>query len=336
MTMKTTSGWGARLASALVVAAALLAMAGLDARAQSPYPSKPIKMVMPFAPGSGFDAIVRFTAQKLSEELGQPVVVENMPGAGGIVASQAVARAAPDGYTLIFHSVSSAVVIAKAYTNLRYDAVNGFAPISLISQYPLAMVVNPQVPAANVKEFIALLKANPDKYSYGSSGVGTGIHLAGELFKMQAGVDIQHIPYKGTGAASADLLANRIQMMFEAVPSSVGRVSTGQVRALAVTTTRRSPALPDVPTLIESGLTEFNIPFWNGIFAPAGTPKPIVDKLAAACAKVVRDPATIARFKELGAEGVGSTPEELNRFWKDQLELYGRIIAKSGVKLEMQ
>lgn len=314
---------------------ALLAATGFAAHAQE-YPTRPIKMVMPFAPGSGFDAIVRFTAQKLSEELGQPVVVENQPGAGGIIASQAVARAAPDGYTLIFHSVSSAVVIAKAYTNLNYDAVNGFAPISLISQYPLAMVVNPQVPAANVKEFIALLKANPGKFSYGSSGVGTGIHLAGELFKMQAGVDIQHIPYKGTGAATTDLLANRIQMMFEAVPSSVGRVSAGQVRALAVTTKQRSFALPQVPTLVESGLAEFDIPFWNGIFAPAGTPKPIIDKLAAACAKVVRDPATVARFKELGAEGVGSTPEELNRFWKEQLALYGKIIASSGVKLEMQ
>jgi tripartite-type tricarboxylate transporter receptor subunit TctC len=319
-----------------IVGAAALAAASVGVHAQAPYPSKAIKMIMPFAPGSGFDSIVRFTAQKLSDELGQPVVVENMPGAGGIIASMNVARATPDGYTLIFQSVSSAVVIAKAYTNLKYDPVNGFAPISLISQYPLAMVVNPQVPAANVKEFIALLKANPGKYAYGSSGVGTGIHLAGELFKMQAGVDMVHVPYKGTGAATADLLAGRIQMMFEAVPSSVGRVSTGQVRALAVSTTKRSFAMPDVPTLKESGLAEFDIPFWNGIYAPAGTPKAIVDKLSAACAKIVRDPATIARFKELGAEGVGSTAEELDRFWKEQLALYGKVVASSGVKLEAQ
>jgi len=321
----------------VIAGAAMLAAASLGAQAQAPaYPAKPIRMIMPFAPGSGFDTIVRFTAQKLSEELGQQVVVENMPGAGGIIASQYVARAAPDGYTLIFHSVSSAVVIAKAYANLRYDPVAGFAPVSLISQYPLAMVANPQVPAANIREFIALVKANPGKYAYGSSGVGTGIHLAGELFKMQAGVDMTHVPYKGTGAATADLLAGRIHVMFEAVPSSVGRVSTGQVRALAVTTTKRSFALPDVPTLKEAGLADFDIPFWNGIYAPGGTPKAIIDKLSAACAKIVRDPATIAKFKELGAEGVGSTAEELDRFWKQQLALYGKVVEASGVRLEVQ
>ncbi|HYC36058.1 MAG TPA: tripartite tricarboxylate transporter substrate binding protein [Usitatibacter sp.] len=317
------------------VAMALLALASLGAQAQAPYPNKPIRMIMPFAPGSGFDTIVRFTAEKLSKELGQQVVVENMPGAGGIIASQHVARANPDGYTLIFHSVSSAVVIAKAYTNLRYDPAS-FAPVSFISQYPLAMVANPQLPATNIKEFIALAKANPGKYAYGSSGVGTGIHLAGELFKMQAGVDLIHVPYKGTAGATADLLAGRIHVMFEAVPSSVGRVSTGQVRALAVTTTKRSFALPDVPTLQEAGLKDFDIPFWNGIFAPGGTPKAIIDKLSAACAKVVRDPATIAKFKELGAEGVGSTAEDLDRFWKQQLALYGKVVEASGVKLEAQ
>jgi tripartite-type tricarboxylate transporter receptor subunit TctC len=323
-----------RFIQAACAGLATLGVAGsLPSRAQGGYPTKAIKMIMPFAAGSGFDAIVRFTSQKLGEELGQPVVVENQAGAGGIVASMAVSRAAPDGYTLIFHSVSSAVVIAKAYTNLKYDPA-AFVPVSLISEYPLAMVVNPQVPATTLAEFIALLKANPGKYSYGSSGVGTGIHLAGELFKMQAGVDMLHVPYKGTGAAVSDLLANRIQMMFEAVPSAVGKVSTGQVRALAVSTTKRSAAFPNVPTMVEGGLKEFDIPFWNGIFAPPGTPKAIVDRLAAACAKVVRDPATVARYKELGADGVGSSPEELDRFWKSQLALYGKIVASSGVKLE--
>jgi tripartite-type tricarboxylate transporter receptor subunit TctC len=325
-----------RFVNQLAAGAVALTALGRGASAQTPYPTKPIKMLMPFAAGSGFDGIVRWTSQKLGDLLGQPVIVENLPGAGGIIASSAAARAAPDGYTLIFQSLSTAVVLAKAYAKLPYDPVGAFAPISLISQYPLAMVVHPSVPAKDVKEFIALLKANPNKYSYGSSGVGTGQHLAVELFKMLSGTEILHVPYKGTAPAATDLIAGRIHLMMEALPSTVPRLASGQVRLLAVTTTKRSPLLPDVPTLAESGLPEFDIPFWNGIYAPAGTPQAIIDKLAAACAKAVRDPATVARFKDLGAEGIGSTPEEFDRFWKAQLELYGKIVAKSGVKLEVQ
>lgn len=319
----------------LALAQAALAASGPALGQAPPYPTRPIRMVMPFAAGSGFDAIVRFTSQKLGEELGQPCVVENVAGAGGIIASQQVARAAPDGHTLIFQSLSSAVVIAAAYSKLPYDPVKDFQPISLISRYPLIMVTHPDVPAKTLKEFIALLKANPGKYSYGSSGVGTGQHLAVELFKTMAGVDITHVPYKGTAPAATDLLANRIQLVVEAVPSAVARVNAGQLRALAVTTLHRSPSLPDVPTVDEAGVRGYDLPFWNGIYAPAATPRPIVERLAAACAKVVRDPTTVARYKELGAEGVGSTPEELDRYWKAQLELYKGIVAKSGVKLEM-
>lgn len=318
----------------LAGAAAAAALGARGTLAQPAWPAKAIRMVMPFAAGSGFDGIVRFVSQKLGEELGQAVVVENIPGAGGIIASGTVARAAPDGYTLIFHSLSSAVVIAKAYANLPYDPVAAFAPVSLISQYPLAMVVHPSVPAANLREFIALLKANPGKYSYGSSGVGTGQHLAVELFKMITGTEIQHVPYKGTAPAVTDLLANRIQMLVEAVPSTVPKVASGQVRALAVTTTKRTPALPDVPTMIEGGVAGYDIPFWNGIYAPAATPRAVIERLAGACIKVVRDPATMAKLRELGAEGVGSTPQELDRFWKEQLAVYGKVVASSGMKLE--
>jgi tripartite-type tricarboxylate transporter receptor subunit TctC len=318
------------------LALAQAALSSAPALAQSqPFPTRPIRMVMPFAAGSGFDGIVRFTAQKLGEELGQPCVVENVPGAGGIIASQQVARAAPDGHTLIFHSLSSAVVIAAAYAKLPYDPVKDFQAISLISQYPLIMVTNPEVPAKTLKEFIALLKANPGKYSYGSSGVGTGQHLAVELFKTMAGVDITHVPYKGTAPAATDLLANRVQLVVEAVPSAVARVNAGQLRALAVTTKQRTFALPDVPTADEAGVPGYDLPFWNGIYAPAATPKPVIDRLSAACMKVVRDPANVARYKELGAEAVGSTPEELDRYWKAQLELYRGIVKNSGVKLEM-
>ena len=296
------------------------------------YPNKPIRMVMPFAAGSGFDTIVRITSQKMSEELGQPIVVDNQGGAGGIIASQSVVKAAPDGYTLIFHSVSTAAVLPAAYTNLRYDT-RAFVPVSLVSDYPLVMTVHPDVPVKTLGELSALLKSKPDGYSYGSSGVGTGLHLAAELYKMSAGVEIQHVPYKGTAPAELDLLAGRTQMMFAAVPSSVGKIKAGRLRALAVTTTTRSSALPDVPTMMESGLAGYNVPFWNGIYAPPGTPRAIVERISAAAAKSMRDPVTMAKLKELGANPIGSTPEELEKFWHEQLTLYTKIAEKANVKL---
>lgn len=324
-----------RFIQGLAGSALAVGATGRMAHAQASWPTKPIRMLMPFAPGSGFDGIVRWTCAKLSDELGQQFVVENMPGASGVIASAATARAAPDGYTMIFQSLSSAVVIAKAYAKLPYDPEKDLVAVSMISQYPLVMIVHPGVPAKDIKEFIALLKANPNKYSYGSSGIGSGQHLAVELFKMLSGTEIVHVPYKGTAPAATDLIAGRIHMMIEAMPSTIPRLGSGQVRALAITTTTRSPALPDLPTLAEAGLKGYEIPFWNGIYAPRGTPKEIIDKLAAACAKVVKDPATVARFKDLGAEGVGSSPQEFDRFWREQLALYGRIVASSGVKLEM-
>ncbi len=316
------------------IAAAWLLAAG-SALAQGAYPSKPIRMVMPFAAGSGFDAIVRITAQKMSEDLGQQVVVDNQGGAGGSIASAAVARAAPDGYTFIFHSVSTAAVLPAAYKDLKYDT-RAFVPVSLVSDYPLVMAVHPDVAAKTVGEFTALLKANPATYSYASSGVGTGLHLAAELYKSLAGVEIQHIPYKGTGPAETDLLAGRTQMMFAAVPSFVPKIRAGLLRPLAVTTTTRTPALPGVPTMVESGLAGYNVPFWNGIFAPPGTPKTIVDRIAASAAKAMRDPATQAKLRELGANPIGSTPEDLDRFWKEQLVLYEQIAQKANVKLTLQ
>lgn len=316
------------------IAAAVLLLAGV-VQAQGAYPNKPIRMVMPFAAGSGFDSIVRITSQKMSEELGQQVIVDNQGGAGGTIASSAVSRAAPDGYTLIFHSVSTAAVLPAAYKDLKYDT-RAFVPVSLVSDYPLVMAVHPDVPAKTVAEFTALLKARPDAYSYASSGIGTGLHLAAELYKISAGVEIQHIPYKGTGPAETDLLAGRTQMMFAAVPSFVPKIRAGTLRALAVTTTTRTPALPGVPTMIESGLAGYNVPFWNGIYAPPGTPKAIVDRIAATAAKAMRDPATQAKLRELGANPIGSTPEELDKFWKEQLALYEQIAQKANVKLTLQ
>jgi tripartite-type tricarboxylate transporter receptor subunit TctC len=315
--------------------AALTATGTAHAQAATSWPTRPVRMLMPFAPGSGFDTIVRHTCGRLGEELGQPFIVENMPGGGGIIATQTAARATPDGYTMIFQSLSTAVILAAAYTKLPYDPIGDFRGVAGISQYPMIMVTHPDVPAKTLREFIALLKANPGKFSYGSSGIGTGQHLGVELFKTMAGVDITHIPYKGTAPAATDLLANRIQLLMEAVPSSITRVTAGQFRPLAVTTLKRSMALPDVPTADEAGVPGFELPFWNGIFAPAATPRPILEKLAAACTKVLRDPATIARLKELGAEDMGMTLEPFEKYWKEQIALYRKVVATSGVKLEM-
>jgi len=325
-----------RLAKQVVAAAAialLIPSVGLAAEDADSFPRQPIKLVVPFSAGGGIDMMARIAAEKMSVALGQNVVVQNQGGGGGVVASRSVVQAAPDGYTLIFHSVSSAVVNATVRKDLGYDPVKDFVPVSLVSQFPLVMIVNPDVPAKTVPEFIELLKKNPDTYSYGSSGIGSGIHLAGELFRKLAGVDIQHIPYKGTSSALTDVLAGRVAMLIDGVPPQVANIKSGQVRALAVTTTTRSEVLPDVPTMIESGLEGYDIPFWVAIYAPAGTPKPIVDKLSKAVNFAMHDPKSIERLKAVGAVGVGSTPEELDVFWKKQLQMYSDIVESSNIEL---
>lgn len=304
--------------------------------AQSNFPSKPIRMVVPLTAGGGVDLMARITAQRLSEQLGQQIIVENQGGAGGTIAGAAVARSEPDGYTLLFQSMSSAVINSVVYTNLKYDPVKDFSAITLVARFPLVLVINPDIPAKDIKEFIALLKANPGKYNYGSSGVGTIVHLAGELFKSLANVDMVHIPYKGNSAVVADLLSGRVAMMIDGVPPQLSSIKAGKVRALAVTTTSRSEVLPNVPTMVEGGLPGYEIAFWVGMFAPAKTPKAIVDLLAAETAKAMKHPETLKRLKDLGAEGVGSTADELNRFWRQELSQYGKIVKDVGIKLELQ
>lgn len=318
--------------AAAFAGATALAPRGLFA--QGAFPNRPIRLIVPFSAGGGIDLLARITAQQLAEVLGQAVVVENQGGGGGVVASRMVAKAPPDGHTLIFHSVSSAVVNAQVHKDLGYDPIGGFAPVSLVAQFPLVLIVNNDVPARTLGEFTAWLKTHPGRYSYGSSGVGTGIHFAAELFRSMAGVDIQHVPYKGTSAALADLLAGRIQMLIDGVPPQVQNIGSGRVRALGVTTSTRSSVLPQVPTLAESGLAGYDLPFWVGIYAPAATSQAIVTRLSEAIAQAVRTPGAAARFKEAGADGAGSTPAELDRFWKEQIGVYARIARDSGIKLE--
>lgn len=319
----------------LAVAITLL-ISTIASAAESPdtYPRHPIKLLVPFSAGGGIDMIARITAEKMGEALGQSIVVQNQGGGGGVVASRNLVQAAPDGYTLIFHSVSSAVVNATVRKDLGYNPVKDFAPVSLVAQFPLVMIVNPDIPAKTLPEFIDLLKKNPNRYSYGSSGIGSGIHLAGELFSKLADVKIQHIPYKGTSAALTDVLAGRIAMQIDGVPPQVQNIRSGRVRALAVTTAERSEVLPDVPTMIESGLKSYDLPFWVAIYAPGGTPKSIVDKLAKSVEFAMHDPKSVERLKALGTVGVGSSPEELDVFWKKQLRLYSDIVESANIELK--
>ncbi|WP_036595129.1 Bug family tripartite tricarboxylate transporter substrate binding protein [Ottowia thiooxydans] len=301
--------------------------------ADSAWPSKPIKMYVPFPPGGGVDNVARVIAERVSKQIGQPIVIENQGGGGGTIASAMVARAPADGYTFVFHSVSGAVVNAVTMKNLRYDPINDFAPVTLASRFPLVLVVHPGLPAKNLQEFIALTRENPGKYSYGSSGVGTSIHLAAELFNKLAKTNIVHVPYKGTVAVVPDLLAGRVDMLIDGLPPQAQHIASGKVRALAVTTTSRSPKLPDVPSMSEA-LPEYDIPFWTGIFAPAKTPKHIVERFADEVRKAVNSPETAKRLADAGIEGVGSTPQEFDKYWRQQLTVYERIAKESNIKLD--
>lgn len=299
--------------------------------AQEPWPNRPLKLVVPLTAGGGVDMMARLTAQHLSNQLGQQVVVENQGGAGGTLAANQVARAKPDGYTLIFQSVSAAVVNALVYKNLPYDPIKDLVPVTLAGSFPLVLVANPDVPAKDLGELIALLKANPGKFSYGSSGVGTMPHLAGELFKSMAGVDIVHVPYRGNSAIMADLYAGRVAMAFDGPPTQLGNIRSGKVRAIAITTAERSPVLPDVPP-IGDALPGYAIPFWTAIFAPAGTPPDIIERIASETNKAMKHPEVERRYGEIGVVGIGSSPQELDRFWRAQLDYLGKVVRAAEVK----
>jgi len=311
-------------------ALALIAAASGSLSAQEAWPNRPVKLIVPLTAGGGVDMMARLTAQHLSDQLGQQVVVENQGGAGGTIAANAVARARPDGYTLIFQSVSSAVVNALVYKNLPYDPIKDLIPVTLAGSFPLVLVTNPELPAKDLGELIALLKANPGKYSYGSSGVGTMPHLAGELFKSMAGVDMVHVPYRGNSAIMADLFAGRVAIMFDGPPTQLGNIQGGKVRALAITTAERSPVLPTVP--VADTLPGYAIPFWTAIFAPANTPTDIVERIAAETRKAMQSPEVVRRYGDVGIVGVGSSPQELDRFWREQLAYLGKIVKGANVK----
>jgi tripartite-type tricarboxylate transporter receptor subunit TctC len=317
-----------RLLATLIVACTPLAVA-----AQAAYPNKPIRMVVPYPPGGPTDVLGRIVAQRLSESLGQQVVVENRPGASGMIGSELVAKAAPDGYTLLTNA-SIHVINPSLYPKMNFDALRDFTPVSLIAQVPLILVVNPALPVKSVQELIALAKAQPNLLNFGSSGNAAAPHLAGESFKIATGVQMQHVPYKGSAPALTDLMGGQVQLMFDSMPSAMPHVKSGKIRALAVTTAKRSPTVPDLPTVAESGVPGFDISTWYGVWAPAGTPKDIVNKIAAEMAKALKQPAVRERLAALGAEPAADTPEEFAAYCQSELAKWSKIVRESGAKAD--
>ena len=323
-----------KLLQSITWAACLLVLFGAPAHAQADFPERPIKMYVPFPPGGGIDVTARIAANKLGEILGQQIAIINQGGGGGAIATDAVVRAEPDGYTLLYHSVTG-ITHAAVTADLSYDWLRDLAPVSLVTRFAPVMVVSPNLPVKDMKDFIALLKANPGKYSYGSSGTGTAVHLATELFKQQAGVDIVHVPYRGTIAVLPDLMSGRVLMMIDGVPAEAKNIQIGTVKALAVTTAERSPALPDVPTMKEVGL-DYEVPFWTGIYAPIRTPTAVVDRLAAAIHQVVHDAEVTKKLAAIGTEGVGSIPAELDAATREQFAMYRAIVKDNPALLNAQ
>jgi tripartite-type tricarboxylate transporter receptor subunit TctC len=298
------------------------------------WPAKPIKWIVPFAPGGTTDILARTIGEKLAVALGQPVIIENKPGAGGGVGADFTAKAPPDGYTIMGGTISTHAINASLYQSLPYDPVKDFVPITLIARVPNMLVVNPDIPAKNVAELITLLKANPGKYSFASSGNGTSQHLSGELFKSMAGVDMQHIPYKGSPPALQDVVGGQVAMTFDNITTAWPLAKGGKLRALAVTTAKRSAVAPDVPTLSESGLAGYEVGSWQGVFAPAGTPPAIVRRLNAEIVKIINMPDVKEKLIGLGAEPVGNTSEEFAALVRTEVVKWAEVVKKSGAKVD--
>jgi len=312
----------------------LLAMLVSHAALAQAWPNRPVRLLVPFAAGAGInDIMARLVGQHLGAGLGQPVVIENRPGAGGIAGTEAAAKAPPDGYTFLMTNVSL-VTSAYLYAKLPYDPQKDFVPVTLVATSPLLLVVHPSVAAKSVQEFIALAKANPGRLNFGSGGVGSTPHLSVELFKSAAGFDAVHVPYKGGAPALNDLIGGQLSFMIENMPGTMPFVKQGKLRALAITSAERSPLEPALPTMAQSGVPGYEVVGWQGIFAVAGTPRDIAARLQAEVAKVLRSAQMRERLAALGAEPVGSTPEEFASFMRMENARWGRIIREKGIRSE--
>jgi tripartite-type tricarboxylate transporter receptor subunit TctC len=317
----------------LRISLAALAIASFDVSAQA-YPAKPIRLMVPFPPGGSTDIVARIVAQKLGAQLGQSLVIENRGGAGGTLGTAVVAKAAPDGYFLVIGTTSTHVVAPSVYQRLEYDPVKDFAPISLIATTPYLLVVNPAVPAKSLQELVGLLKASPGKLNYASAGVGSTTHLAMEMLKSASHTFVLHIPYNGNGPAGRAVMAGEVEILFGSLPAVLPHAKAGRVRALAVGTPKRSPSLPDVPTVAESGYAGFDASLWLAFLAPAGTPAPIVERLQKEIAAAVNAKDTAELLDKNGAEPLTSTPAELAAMIKDGVVKYAKVVKAAGVKPE--
>lgn len=317
----------------LTIFAFAFAIGGAQAQTSN-YPERPITMIVTFAVGGSSDVLARSVANAMSQGLGKPIVVENRPGAGGNIGAEAVSKAAPDGYTILFGTNGTLGIGPALYRNLRYNPQKDLMPVGLLHQLPLVLIVNPQVPAKNLGELIAYAKSNPGKLTFASAGIGSASHLTAELFKIAADIDILHIPYKGGGAATADLVSGQVSMMLETIPNALPLARGGQMRALGVTTKERSINAPDLPTFAESGLPKFDVSAWTGLFVPAGTPKAIVDRLNAETKRIVNDPAYVAQIKNMGADVASSSPEAFDAFVRKDVANWTEAIQRSGTRAE--
>jgi tripartite-type tricarboxylate transporter receptor subunit TctC len=314
-----------------IAAIAIAAPAGAQTLA---YPTKPVRLVVPFPPGGATDIIARAVAQKLSETWGQSVVVDNRPGAGGNIGTELVAKAAPDGYTLEMGTVGTHAINASLYAKIPFDNVKDFAPIILVAGVPNVLEVTPSLPVNSVQELIAYAKANPGKLNFASSGNGTSIHLSGELFKVMTGVQMTHVPYKGSAPALQDLMGGQVQLMFDNLPPSLPQIKAGKLRALAVTSATRAPALPDVPTVAESGLPGFEASSWFGLVAPAGTPPAIIAKINAEVAAWLASPEGKEKLSSIGANAAGGSPEDFARHINAETAKWAKVVKESGAKVD--
>lgn len=320
-------------AAAAATGAALLPASRL-AVAQDKWPTKTIRFVIPFPAGGTTDIIGRIIAAELHKAWDESVIADNRAGAGGNIGAEAVARAAPDGYTMLVCTVGTHAINESLYSKLNFEPRKDFAPVTLFAMVPNVVVVHPSVKAESIQELIALLKANPGKINYASSGNGTSIHLSAELFKTMTGTEMVHIPYRGSAPAVTDLLAGTVSVMFDNLPSAMPHIKAGKLRALAVTSANRSPSLPDVPTVAEAGVPGYDASSWFGLVAPAGTPKAIVDKTQQAVAEALKLPDVREKLSAQGAEPVGNTPEEFAKFIEQETEKWGKVVRDSGAKVD--
>jgi tripartite-type tricarboxylate transporter receptor subunit TctC len=314
-----------------ILAASLCSASSCAVAQQLLYPDRPLTMVVTFTAGGSSDVLARAVAVAMSRGLGQQVVVDNRAGAGGHIGAESVAHATPDGYTVLFGTNGTVGIGPALYRNLRYDPERDLAPIGILHKLPLLLIVNPSVPVKNVRELIDYAHANPGKLSFASAGVGTVSHLAGELFKEQAGIDILHVPYRGGGSTFPDLLAGRVSMMLETIPTALPLVRSGGMRAIGVTVKERSTSTPDIPTLAESGLPDFDVSAWTGLFAPAGTPRAVVERLNAETVKIARDKTYVSLIQSMGTDLASSSPEGFGKFVHDDVARWTEVIRRAGI-----